>query len=212
VSPLRPIVAAFVAAAALAAVAVPPAFSGASFTATSKSPAGTAKADGIANYLHLYSQSTDPAGLVNYADKRLSNPLVKAATGVDGTLRVALGNWRNGGNVDRVFTIATPAAMPVASITVTMTAALPALGYNGTPATIATIAGAGNGNSGGTVVATLTAGQKRQVNIAIPPLPGLDMPYNATLTVSVTYPGYAGTFLRYDVPVTVYDGVAGGGP
>jgi hypothetical protein len=203
---------AIAAATLVAAVSGPPPFSGASLTAKRASPGSTANADGISNYLHLWSQSTDPAGLGNYADKRLSNPLVKAATGSDATLRLALGNWRNGGTANRVLTIETPAALPVASITVAIVATVPTLGYTGTPATMATIVPAGNGNGGGTPTLVLSAGQKRQVNLAIPPLPGFGIAHPGTLTVTVTYTGYAGTYLRYDVPFTVYDGTTGGGP
>jgi hypothetical protein len=195
------------AAALVAALLAPPVLSEAAFTGGRASPGSVARADRPSNYLHLYSQATDPAGLTAYADKRLSNPVVKAATGVDATLRLALGNWRNGGTMLRALTIETPAALPATPVTVALDASVPSLGYTGTPATIAAI-----GSAGGTTTATLAAGQKRQVNLVIPQMPGTGVAYSGTLNVTVTYQGYTGTFLRYSVPLTIYDGNTGAGP
>ena len=70
--------------------------------------------------------------------------------------------------------------------------------------------------SGSGPTATLTAGAKRQVNVTIRTQPNSVFPGNntlhtATVTLAVTYPGYRGSFLSYDVPVSVWDG-NGAGP
>jgi hypothetical protein len=189
----------------LVAAAVPS--SGASFTGRQSSIGSTVRADSPANYLHLYSQSTDPAGLTGYADKRLSSPAVKAATGSDLTLKLALGNYRNGGTMNRAFTIQAAGTLPASPLTVALSVSVPSAGWSGTPATIANV-----GSTGGSATATLTANTKRQVNITIPALPRQGVLYTGTLTVKVTYPGYTGTFLTYTVPISVYDGTTGGGP
>jgi hypothetical protein len=191
----------------------PPERSGANFTSRHSNAGASLTADTPANYLRLYSQSTDPAGLGSYAVKRLSSPAVAAATGVDKSLRVALGNYRTGGNVNRAFTVQVPATLPagVTQVTVTMTFEIPARAYLANTATMATIAAIGSGNAGGSASLTLAAAAKRQVNIAVPALPGTGTLYAAFVHVRITYPGYTGTFLNYDVPVTVWDG-AGAGP
>jgi hypothetical protein len=192
-------------------LAHPPARSGANLTAKRTNAANAITADTPSNYLRLYSQGSDPAGLGNYAVKRLSSPMQLAATGADRTLAIQLGNYRAGGNVNRVFTVETPATLPggLSQVTVgmTVTSAL----WSGNVATMATI-GAGNGNGGGQATLTLGAGQKRQVNVAVPPLPGVGVLYQAVIQIKVTYAGYAGDFLSYAVPVTVYDGLTGAGP
>jgi len=40
---------------------------------------------------------------------------------------------------------------------------------------------------------------------------GNNVLHTATVTLRVTYPGYSGSFLSYDVPVSVWDG-NGAGP
>jgi hypothetical protein len=209
---VRRFLAAAVVLAALVVTLDPPPPSGANLTARSTNAGNQVRADTPANYLHLYSQSTDPAALGNYADKRLSSPVVKAATGVDSTLKLALGNWRNGGTMQRAFTLQTAATLPAATVTVSIAVTSTPWNYTDTPANIATIAAAGNGNTGGAPTVTLGPNQKRQVNIVVPQLLGLGISYPATLSVTVTYTGYTGTFLRYDIPLTVYDGLTGGGP
>ena len=67
--------------AASVTLALPAMRSDARFNSVSTSAARSVTADSPANYLQLYSQSTDPAGLTGYATKRISNPLVPAATG-----------------------------------------------------------------------------------------------------------------------------------
>jgi hypothetical protein len=195
---------------ALATVAIavaalrPPPQSGANLTARTTSTA-TAGADSASRYVHLYSETTDPAGLTGYAVKSQSSPSVLAATGSDSSLALALGGWKNGGTMNRVLTIEAPSSLPVASITVT--AVLPAT--PATPVTAATFAALGS--TGGTASVTLTAGAKRQVNLAIGKLAGNNAFYPSNLLLRVTYTGFTSSFLTYTVPMSVWDG-NGSGP
>jgi hypothetical protein len=210
-----PLLTGLIAATVLLATALsPPQRSGANFAAKKTNAANAATADMPFNYLHLYSQSTDPAGLVNYATKRLATPVELAATGTDQTLSVALGNRRGGGAVNRIFTLQTPAAFPagVTQITVALNVVSAPWNFNSNIATVNTIAGGNNtNNGGGTSTVTLAANQKRQVNIAVPALAGLGVLFVATIDLKITYPGYAGSYLSYSIPLTAWDG-AGGGP
>ena len=70
--------------------------------------------------------------------------------------------------------------------------------------------------SGTAPTATLSAGQKRQVNVTVRTQPssvfkGNNVLHTATLTLTITYPGYSGSFLTFTVPVSVWDG-NGAGP
>jgi hypothetical protein len=197
-------------AAALAATLLPPALSGAVWTASSASPNHIA-ADRPANYVHLWSQGSDPAGLGGYALRALSSPAVVAATGADGTLRVAAGAFKNAGTLNRAFTLESvgtlPAGVPSATVTLSV---LPDAATGRLPVSAATMAAVGS--PGGVATEVLGAGVKRQVNLALAKMPGNGTLYTAHVQVDVTWPGYAGTFLRYLVPVTVWDGNGQGGP
>ena len=85
-------------------------------------------ADSPANYLRLYSQSTDPAGLTGYAIKRGSNPRVPAATGENLTLAAALGGYKNQNTtgVSRVLTLEALNPLPAGASPLTVTVALAA--------------------------------------------------------------------------------------
>ena len=184
----------------------PTAPSGASFTAQAgTAPGNQVAADSVGNYLRLYSQSTDPAGLTGYAVKQGSSPSVLAATGSDLGLSLALGGWKNAGTMNRVLTLQAANTLPAASITVTTTVPpVPAQPVSG--ATIANV-----GSTGGTSSVTLTPGAKRQLNISIAKLPGNNTLYNGRVDLKVTWTGYTGTFLTYSVPFNIWDG-NGGGP
>jgi hypothetical protein len=189
----------------LIVAAAPPARSGASFAAASKSPGQTLSADSVARYLSLYSQSTDPAGLTGYAVKSNSSPPVPAATGTNLGLALALGGWKNGGTMNRVLTLQAAATLPGGSITVAVT--VPPVPQQ--PVSAATIAPVGS--TVGTPAVVLTPGAKRQMNITIAKLPGNNLLYSGTIQLTVTYPGYTGSFFTYNVPFNVWDG-NGGGP
>ena len=203
--------------AASATLALPAIRSDARFNSVSANPANSVAADSPSNYLALYSQSTDPAGLTDYATKKNSSPLVPAATGSDLALAAALGGYKNQNTLTltRVFTLQALSPLPAGTSPLTVSAALTADPVSGlqpiTGVTFSNLDGSGAGPT-----ATLTAGAKRQVNVTIRTQPnsvfkGNNVLHTPTLTLRVTYPGYTGSFLSYDVPVSVWDG-NGAGP
>ena len=206
-----------VAAACLAvavSVSLPVVRSDARFNSTSRNAGNAVLADDPANYLHVYSQGTDPSGLLLYAVKRLAVPPVPAATGVDGTLNAALGGYKNdnGTTVSRVFTLQAASPLPAGASPLTVTVSLapdPVTGRQ--PLNQVTISDLTGLNAGTT--ATLTAGAKKQINVRVltKMFPGNNVLHTPTVTLTVAYPGYTGTFLNYQVPVSVWDG-NGSGP
>ena len=114
--------------AATVTLALPAVRSDATFNSRSANQASAVLADDASNYLRLYSQATDPAGLTGYATKENSSPLVPAATGSSGTLAVALGAWKNekGTDLTRVFTLQARSPLPAGASPLTVTASLEA--------------------------------------------------------------------------------------
>lgn len=179
------------------------------FTATSDSTV-SASADGAQNWVHLYSQSTDPDGLTGYfVGVGTTTP---AATGMDASLAVDLGTLPRppGKPVTclRVFTVKTPAAFPapgVASVTVT-------LAWQPDPATgTPSLTGYGFAPIGGGGMAnpvTLGTGQKQQLNLDIK-MSGVKKgeTVHPSMLVTVTYTGLAVTYYQYTVPFTVTGGL-----
>ena len=203
--------------AAAVTLALPAMRSDASFNSVTANPANAIAADGPENYLALYSQATDPAGLTGYAVKRLSSPSVPAATGTSDTLGVALGGFKNQGAtvISRVLTLQALSPLPSGASPLTVTASLAADPVSGkqplTAASFSNVDGSGVGPT-----ATLAAGAKRQVNVTVRTqpnsvFPGNNVLHTAMLTLTVRYPGYTGSFLSYEVPVSVWDG-NGAGP
>jgi hypothetical protein len=200
--------------AASVTLALPAMRSDARFNTVSSNPANAVAADSPSNYLRLYSQSTDPAGLTGYATKRNSNPLVPAATGSNLGLTVALGGWKNenGTNLVRVLTLQALSPLPAGASPLTVTASLAADPASGRqPLSQVTFSDTNGANAAAT--ATLTAGAKQQLNlrVATKGFPGNNKLLTPTVTLRVTYPGYTGSFLSYVVPVSVWDG-NGAGP
>ena len=203
--------------AASVTLALPAIRSDARFNSRTANPATTVAADSPSNYLALYSQSTDPAGLTGYATKKNSSPLDPAATGSNLTLAAALGGYKNQNTLTlaRVFTLQALSPLPAGTSPLTVTAALSADPVSGLqPITGVTFSNLDGSGAGATT--TLTAGAKRQVNVTIRTQPnsvfkGNNVLHTATVTLRVTYPGYTGSFLSYDVPVSVWDG-NGAGP
>ena len=203
--------------AAAATLALPAMRSDARLSSHSANEANTVMADGPANYLRLYSQGSDPAGLTGYAVKRLSNPGAAAATGADGTLAVALGGFKNQGatTISRVLTLQALSPLPSGVSSLTVTADLAADPVTGKqPITVVSFSNVDG--SGAAPTATLAAGAKRQVNLTVRTqpnsvFPGNNVLHTATLTLTVRYAGYTGSFLSYAFPVSVWDG-NGAGP
>jgi hypothetical protein len=203
--------------AATVTLALPAIRSEAQLNSVTTNRANGIAADSPANYLRLYSQSTDPAGLTGYAVKRGSNPNVPAATGADLTLAAALGGFKNQNatTVTRVLTLEALDPLPAGASPLTVTVALAADPVTGrqplSGATFSALDG-----SGAAPTATLTAGAKRQLNLTVRTqpnslFPGNNVLHSPTVTLRVTYPGYSGSFLSFVVPVTVWDG-SGAGP
>jgi hypothetical protein len=195
-------------------LALPAVRSDARFNSRSSDPGAKVTADSAANYLHLYSQASDPAGLTGYATKNGSNPVVPAATGTDDTLAVALGGYKNdnGTTVSRVLTLQAASPLPAGASPLTVTATLAADPVSGRqPLSQVTISDTNGANAGTT--ATLAAGVKKQLNVRVMTkmFPGNNKLHTPVVTLTVTHPGYSGAFLNYTVPVGVWDG-NGSGP
>jgi hypothetical protein len=203
--------------AAAATLALPAIRSDARFNSVTANPANAVAADGPENYLALYSQGTDPAGLTGYAVKRLASPSEPAATGTSETLGVALGGFKNQGAtaISRVLTLQALNPLPSGASPLTVTASLAADPVSGKqPITAVSFSNVDGSGAGPT--ATLAAGAKRQVSVTVRTqpnsvFPGNNILHTATLTMTVRYPGYTGSFLSYAVPVSVWDG-NGAGP
>ena len=203
--------------AASVTMALPAMRSDARFNSVSTNAGHSIAADSPANYLALYSQSTDPAGLTGYATKKGSTPLVPAATGSNLTLEAAMGGYKNQSatTISRVLTLQALSPLPAGASPLTVTASLAADPVTGRQP-ITAVSFSNTDGSGVAPTATLTAGAKRQVNLTIRTqpanvFPGNNVLHTATLTLTVTYPGYSGSFLSFAVPVSVWDG-NGAGP
>jgi hypothetical protein len=201
---------------ALAAVAVTVGLVGlslASFTTTSQIQM-RASTPGVGDWLHLYSEGTDPGHATGYAPRRLINGGVgtAAATGADQALQVDLGDFpdkKRTYDFPCVFSLVTPAQFPdsgVGQITVIVTlfgdGRDQPLAYPGfTPF--------GSGGDGPQTV-QLGAGQKYQFNVTVQARKKfvLGQTYWPHVVVDVAVPGVPAGYFRYDIPVAVTD--AGG--
>jgi hypothetical protein len=193
---------------ALAVISVPVA--GANFNST-VTVSGTVTTEPVSDYLKLFSDATDTTPLTGYAEKRGSNPVVNAATGADTGLAVALGGYKNTNTtpIPQVLTLQAPNPLPNGITSITVTGTLVADGPSGKqPLTGYTFSPLGGG--AGTASVTLTPGQKVWLNLSASMkgslFPGNNLLYNPRVRLTVRYTGYSGTFLSYDVPVTIWDG------
>jgi hypothetical protein len=184
--------------------------SGADLTSASSNPANTVTADSPGRYLHGYSQATDPTGLTPYAAVS-GAPLVPAATGVDSTLSVDLGGYKNvtTATITRVLVVAAPSSLPTGITAVTVRVALavdPASGLQ--PITATTFAAAnGTGTCSGSTV-TLAAGNRCQLNLTITTRVSQGFANNSSYTpvlyLIANFTGYTGSsFLDYPVPIAI---------
>ncbi len=176
--------------------------SGAFFTARSASEL-TVTADRIQNWLHLYSQSTDPDGDTGYALRAGVDPPTPAATGMDETLAVDLGTVStNNVTFLRVFTVKVPAPLPQGD-RVTVTAYVlrdPQRPWQ----PIRSIGFSPLGPGGGfTNPISIGSGQKYQLNLLVRIPPSQAGTYDLTIRLTLTYAGYSGTFYQYLVPLKV---------
>ena len=175
-------------------------FSGASFTSAGSASVAVTT-DRVQNWLHLYSQSTDPDGLTGYCTQ--SPGTDPAATGSDETLTVDLGSRPRGitTTCSRVLTIETPTSFPTGtSVTITVTRlADPTTGSQ--PITSVGFGSIGSGSTFSNPI-SLGVGQKRQMNLRVRPATA-GVTYHPTILITVRYSGMTATYYQYTVPVTV---------
>jgi hypothetical protein len=168
-------------------------------------------ADRPTNYLHAWTQGSDPTGLTPYATKAGTAPATPAATGSDATTVVDLGKYKNVSAtvITRVLVVAIPATLPTGVTSVTVRVGLAADVATGLQPITATTFAAANGTgtcSGSTV--TLTAGQRCQLNVTVLTRVSSGFTNNSVyvpaLYLIANIPGYTGSgFLDYAVPVTI---------
>lgn len=175
---------------------------GAFFTSRSSSHLSVT-ADRIQNWLQLYSQSTDPDGDTGYAISAGTNPPVFAATGINETLTVDLGVVSaNKVSFNRVFSAKTLLTFPTGS-QVTLTASvIPDPSKTWQP--ITSIGFSPFGVAGQhTNPYTMGPAQKCQLNLQVQIPPGHSGVYNLTVSLTLTYAGYGGSFYQYLIPLEV---------
>jgi hypothetical protein len=185
--------------------------SDATFVSVTSTSGSTVTADRPTNYLHAWTQGSDPTGLTAYATKAGTTPVTPAATGSDATTVVDLGKYKNvlATTITRVLVVAVPATLPSGVTSVTVRVALAADVATGLQPVTATTFAAANGTgtcSGSTV--TLTAGQRCQLNLTVVTRVSSGFVNNSVyvpaLYLIANIPGYTGSgFLDYAVPVTV---------
>ncbi len=196
----------------LAIVAVPA--TGANFNSR-VTTSGTVTTELVSDYLKLFSDAADTSPLTGYADKRLSAPPVKAATGADSALAVSLGGFKNTNTtpVPQVLTLQAASPLPSGITSITITGALIADAGGKQPLTAFSFTPVGGGATTSSV--TLTAGQKVWLNVSAAmkgsQFPGNNLLYTPYVRLTVNYTGYTGTFLSYQVPMHIWDG-NGSGP
>ena len=197
------------AAAGLASVAV----SRASFTTGSTSGV-TASAASAADWVHLYSQGTDPdaADRAGYADQYGVTPATPCATGQDKGIAIDMGLLPRtlfGGTYTftRVITLKAPAAFPQAGITsVTVTVNTTADAATGRQP-LKNVGLAAIGGTGAATPVSLSPGQKLQLNLQVQIGAFWYWIYGNTytphITIAVTYSGGPPSYYIWDIPVLV---------
>ncbi len=187
----------------------------ANFASSSVTHASVAM-DQTSRYLQLLSDAADTTTLTGYADKRNASPLVRAATGADDALAVALGGYKNTNNTRDPARVHRPGAQPAAGRRRLDhrhrdAAARPRAASSRSPASTS----ARSPGTGSSTSVTLAPGDKRWLNLSASmkgsAFPGNNLLYHPVVRITVRYAGYAGSFLSYDVPVSIWDG-NGSGP
>ncbi len=188
--------------------------SGASYTTTSQSTV-TASADRASNWLHVYSQTTDPDVQTGYARRRGVNGVwgPPAATGQDEGIVVDMGDFPDKKiTVDfiRVFSIKTPAVFPdpaVTQITVTLSELPdPTSGEDLIVGPELTPFGQ---TTGAVQTVVLAANRKYQFNVGIRARKRFELgrSYYPRVVLTLTVAGIS-NYYRYEIPLEVTD--AGG--
>jgi len=202
----------------LAAVAVVVAgvtvLSSASYTTSSETDV-TASTDTASNWLHVYSQGSDPDFSTGYARRRGINGVwgLPAATGQDEGLVVDMGDFPDRKITvafPRTFSIKTPAVFPDASVT-QITVAMSVLPDPASDEDILisqSLTRFGQ-TTGGVQTVTLTANSKYQFNVSVRARKRftLGQTYYPRVVLAITVAGVA-NYYRYEFPLEVTD--AGG--
>lgn len=182
-------------AACLVLLAVPTVRSGANFNAKTANPNASFGAASPYDFGHFESQSTDSDATTGYATRAGITPATPAATGRDATLAVDMGTWPRGTNtttVTKVFTIKPLSPLPGGLTQMTATAQV--LTAAGCTAGAVTVPAPGS--------ATLTPGTRFAVPLSVnTSVMAASATTTCTVRVTLTWSGYAGTFVFTDVPV-----------
>ncbi len=177
---------------------------------TSSTTKITATADGASNWLHLYSQSTDPAKLGTYATQRVQTGTgALCATGADTSLALAMGGVHNNGTsytFNRSFTIQTPATFPVTSVTHATIVASYVVDPTTNMQPIRDCRFSTTSGTGGSASVTLAANTKYQANIRMRASGTgwvVGQTYHPTLCLTVTFTGSPASYYVYNIPLSV---------
>jgi hypothetical protein len=182
--------------------------SAATFTTTSHTGI-SARTEQTSDWLRVWSQSTDPAHLGNYATRRLSSPLVPAAESSNESLSVDLGGYpdlKQDFDLKRVFTLETPSTFPDPGITqITVAATLYADPGGAQPlrkVTLTPTSGAGNQTT-----VTLGTGQQYQLNVTVRSKRNFEVgtTYYPHVVITVTFTGSPANYYYFDVPMAFTD-------
>jgi len=161
----------------------------------------------VHDWLHVYSEDTDPGGLTGCAIRRLSDPPAPAASGQDEAIVVDLGGFPDANatfDFERTITIMTPATFPDPGVTqVTVAATLlpdPVTGDQ----LLRQVKLVPVGGTKGAGTATLAAGQQYQVDLTVRTRKQLDLgaTYHPSVVLTLTYAGGPADYFVWEIPMT----------
>ena len=185
-------------------------FSLASFTSTSETQI-EASASRLSDWVHLYSEGTDPDHATIYAHQRTTNGSegAVAATGQDATLAVDLGGFPDKNKTYpyvTVFSVVTAAQFPDPDVTQVTVSATLVDDVNDQPLTSPGFTAFGPTGDGPTSV-TLGPGQKYQFNVTVKTRKKFTLghTYWPRVLVDVAWTGVPAGYFQYAVPVSLTD-------
>ena len=183
--------------------------SAATFTTSSQTDV-TATTDSATGWLHLYSQTTDPAHFTAYATQRVQTGIgAPCATGTDRTLGLVMGGVRSSGTsyrFNRAFTMTTASPFPDAAVTQVTIAAT----YVADPSTglqpMRDCRFSATNTTGGSASVTVGANTQYQANIRMR-MQGtgwvVGRVYYPTLRLTLSWTGGPAGYYVYDIPLSV---------
>ena len=177
--------------------------SGATMTSHTANATNRLTAADTPSYLGIWSQTTDPNHLTGFATQGGSSGTL-AATGSGDSLSVNLGTYSGvkGKTITRAFTLTTPTAFPAGVTSESVTLSATADSSTGAqPLSDYYFADTSDANHSRTYT-SLGTGVAGQVDVVLDTR-GLSGTYTPHLIIQVTYSGYTGGFLSYQVPVKV---------